>query len=41
MPNPSVELTHSGMAAGPRGAFVQSSPHGPAPMPPLSAHLQR
>ena len=40
-PNPSVELTHSGMAPWPFGALVYHAPHGQGATPPRSAHLQR
>jgi hypothetical protein len=41
MPNPSFELTRSGMAPWPFGGFVYSPPHGQGAMPPRSAQLQR
>jgi hypothetical protein len=40
-PNPSFELTHHGMAPGPRGAFVYHAPHGPGATPQRAAQFQR
>jgi hypothetical protein len=40
-PNPSVELTRSGVAPWPFGSFAYSLPHGQGAAPARSAHLQR
>jgi len=41
MPNTLVELTHYGMAPGPRGAYGHLAPREPGATPPLSAHRER
>ena len=40
-PNPSLQPTRTGIGLGPRSALVYRALHGPSPMPPRAAELER